>query len=67
MSQQVKRCPHCEELFLPDKFHPTQKYCLSPACRQQRRRSYKAKYNKEWREQNPNYFKEYWLEYRAFK
>ncbi len=67
MNRQVRRCPHCDQLFLPDKYHPRQKYCSSEACRRERRRSYKARYNKLWRQQNPHYFREYWLAYRELK
>ena len=64
---QLKRCQHCETLFEVDKFHPRQRFCTDPMCKADRRRAYKRKYNKEWRDKNPNYFKEYWLSYREYK
>ena len=63
-TMKVKRCDHCGTLFMPDKYHPRQRYCTDPDCAKDRRRAYKREYNKEWREKNPNYFKEYWLRYR---
>ncbi len=63
----VRRCPHCEELFIPDKYHPRQRYCSMKSCRTQRRKKYKNAYNRMWRQQNPDYFKEYWLNYRGLK
>ena len=63
-SMKVKRCDHCGTLYMPDKFHPRQRFCTDPECGKDRRRAYKREYNKEWREKNPNYFKEYWLRYR---
>jgi len=62
----INRCPHCEQLFVPSKFHPNQRYCSDRTCRTERKRRYKSEYNRSWRKQNPNYFKEYWLEYREF-
>jgi hypothetical protein len=67
MIQIVKRCPLCEQLFAPSKFHPRQQFCSSGDCRESRRKQYKSDYNRNWREQNPDYFKEYWQNYRAFK
>lgn len=63
----VKRCVHCDGLFEVNKFHPKQAFCTDPKCRVDRRKDYKREYNKEWREKNPNYFKEYWMSYRDFK
>ncbi len=64
VSMKVKRCDHCGSLYMPDKFHPRQRFCTDPECVKDRRRAYKREYNKEWRQKNPNYFKEYWLRYR---
>jgi hypothetical protein len=46
---------NCGELFFP---HPStrhhQRYCSGPACQRAR----KAKNNRDWRERNPDYFKD---------
>ena len=63
----VKRCANCEKLFVPDKFHPRQRYCTDKECAKDRRQAYKRKYNAEWRAKNPDYFKKYWMNYRDLK
>ena len=67
MVQVIKRCPQCESLFLPNKFHPKQQYCSAPECQESRRKRYKSDYNRQWRTENPDYYKEYWANYRALK
>ncbi len=67
LSQRIARCPHCEQLFMPDKFHPNQRFCADARCRQERRRHYKSEYNRTWRTDNPDYYKEYWMAYRGLK
>lgn len=60
----VRACPACNVLFEPDKFHPNQRYCTAEDCRLSRRQRYKQDYNKQWRQDNPEYFKQYWSAYR---
>jgi len=49
-----KKCPYCKSSFMP---HPRvgnrQKTCGKPDCRKR----LKAKNNKRWREENPDYFR----------
>lgn len=60
----ARKCPACDELFMPDKFHPRQVYCTSESCKENRRQQYKQRYNRQWRQENPGYFREYWIQYR---
>lgn len=49
-----KRCPYCQDYFIPHcSVGPRQKTCSKDACQKTR----KAKNNREWRKRNPRYHK----------
>lgn len=66
-------CPYCRKPFEPSPFHPNQTVCLSPACQRRRRSDYHrsriarddgyrqqcAESRKSWREDHPDYQREY--------
>jgi hypothetical protein len=70
-------CPYCHKPFDPSPFHPNQRVCLSPECQRQRRRDYHrnkiatdSEYRqvctdsrKKWREDNPDYQRQYRLQH----
>ena len=47
-----KRCDICNNLFAPNKFHPSQSVCLRKECQYLRQ----IRNQKDWRKKNPNYF-----------
>ncbi|MFM7199238.1 MAG: hypothetical protein ACKO6N_00455 [Myxococcota bacterium] len=65
MSAGQQRCSACGSLFVPNRFHPQQQFCSHAECRRARKQAYKKVYNRQWREANPDYFRQYWLEYRT--
>ena len=50
---ETRHCLFCNGSFNPNKYSPRQKVCSEPSC--QKRRQLDSM--KQWREQNPNYFK----------
>lgn len=60
-----KLCPCCQRSFVPDKYHPGQQYCSTLECKRLRQQRYKQSYNREWRHNNPDYFQQYWRDYRG--
>lgn len=65
MSAGQHRCSACGTPFMPNRFHPQQQFCSQADCRRSRKQAYKKLYNRQWREANPDYFRQYWLEYRT--
>jgi hypothetical protein len=69
-----RRCPYCQRLFEPSRFHSQQAVCNQISCQQQRRRDYHREKirsdhlyaqvvresDKKWREAHPGYQKQYW-------
>jgi len=48
-----RKCPHCEEYYIPDPRNAWhQVYCSKPDCQQARRAANQA----DWRDRNPTYF-----------
>ena len=35
-----RRCPYCQQVFQPARYHPQQVVCSQPACQRRRRRDY---------------------------
>jgi len=50
--KKMKVCMICGAIFIPNKYHPSQKVCSSFKCRHIRQ----LLSQKEWREKNPDYF-----------
>jgi hypothetical protein len=73
-------CPYCHKPFDPSPFHPNQRVCLSPECQRKRRRDYHRNKNatdseyrqvcadsrKKWREDNPDYQRQYRLQHKEY-
>ncbi len=55
----TKICEACGKEFIPDKFHPRQRYCGLPECKSQRRNKYLRAYGKMWRKFHPGYSGDY--------
>ena len=76
-----KTCAYCNQSFHPSRFHPEQTVCASPDCQRRRRADYhKGKLasdpeyleqcrlsQKKWREENPDYMKNYLVNRRTPK
>ena len=68
-----RRCPYCQQVFQPARYHPQQVVCSQPACQRRRRRDYHhakirsdALYaqvvqesRKKWRDAHPHYQQQY--------
>ena len=68
-----RRCPYCQQVFQPARYHPQQVVCSQPACQRRRRRDYHhakirsdALYaqvvqesQKKWRDAHPHYQQQY--------
>lgn len=68
-----RRCPYCQELFAPSRYHPDQVVCCREECQRHRRSEYhRQKLNndpeyraqchdsqKQWRELHPDYMSSY--------
>jgi len=55
----TKICAACGKEFIPDKFHPKQRYCGLPECKRERRNKYLHAYGKMYRKLHPGYSSEY--------
>jgi hypothetical protein len=70
----ARRCPHCQQLFLPSPFHSKQFVCSRSDCQRQRQRDYHRRKietdseyaqvvrdsRRKWRDAHPGYQKNYW-------
>ena len=70
-----RRCPYCQQVFIPAKCQPKQAVCSAPDCQRHRSADYRRarlaanphyreacrQSARQWRKQHP----EYWTEYRA--
>ncbi len=68
-----RRCPYCQQVFQPARYHPQQVVCSQPACQRQRRRDYQRQKiasdpvyrqvsldsSQKWRRAHPGYWKQY--------
>jgi hypothetical protein len=68
-----RRCPYCQRLFQPSRFHPQQTVCSRLSCQRQRGRDYHRQkiasdpiYRqvcldspRKWRQAHPGYWKDY--------
>ena len=68
-----RRCPYCQQLFQPARYHPQQLVCSQSACQRRRRREYHREKigsdplyaqvvresQKQWRDEHPHYQKQY--------
>ena len=69
-----RRCPYCQQVFQPARYHPQQVVCSQPACQRQRRRDYQrqkiasdpvyrqvvaGQFRRKWRRAHPGYWKQY--------
>jgi len=54
----MNSCKICGIDFVPDAFHPRQKFC-DVQCRKEARRQYKKAYNRVWQKYHPGYIREY--------
>ena len=45
---EIKICEACGKDFIPNKFHPQQRYCNLPECKRERRNKYLHAYGKMW-------------------
>jgi hypothetical protein len=68
-----RRCPHCQQWFVPSIYHPQQTACSQPDCQRRRRREYHRRKlrtdplyrqvaqdsQKKWRVAHPEYLREY--------
>jgi hypothetical protein len=66
-------CRYCKKLFIPSRYHPKQEVCPSEECQRRRKREYHRKKitedsvyrqicadsRKNWRENNPDYQRQY--------
>ena len=68
-----RRCPYCQQVFQPARYHPQQVVCSQPACQRRRRRDYHhakirsdplyadtvSRSRKKWRDAHPHYQQQY--------
>ena len=68
-----RRCPYCERIFQPSKYHPAQSVCSDSGCQRRRRAEYHRQrivadpeYRQvcldspqKWRSRNPDYWRRY--------
>jgi hypothetical protein len=68
-----RRCPYCQQVFQPARYHSQQVVCSQPPCQRQRRRDYQRQKiasdpvyrqvaldsSQKWRRAHPGYWKQY--------
>ena len=68
-----RRCPYCQQFFLPSAYRPQQVVCGQAECQLQRRRAYHRQKlrsdslyqqvardsQKQWRDEHPDYLRQY--------
>ena len=68
-----RRCPYCQQVFQPARYHPQQLVCSQAQCQRRRRREYHRQKlasdpvyrqvcrgsSQKWREADPGYWKQY--------
>ena len=68
-----RRCPYCQQVFQPARYHSQQVVCSRPSCQRQRRRDYQRQKiasdpvyrqvsqesSQKWRRAHPGYWKQY--------
>ena len=68
-----RRCPFCQQVFQPARYHPQQLVCSQPPCQRQRRHDYQRRKiasdpiyqqvcrdsSQKWRRAHPGYWKQY--------
>jgi hypothetical protein len=76
-----KTCAYCKRKFRPSRFHPEQTVCASSDCQRRRRADYHKRKlasdpayleqcrhsQKKWRDENPDYMKDYLASRRTLK